>query len=1702
MAKNIPNKRPENHQELTKFFAKGIKNNSLKELQGVMNNENYIQGKNLRVFSKNNSSGVERIDGEELKYNYTTENQDRYVCIGSENINNHIMSFWASLDWSKENPTAGIICIDEKIVCNSVKLPFRHIHKLDIAKNENCLGGEIYITDNNLPPMYFSIKDMLDSYTIESNKYFSEFDYTNYTINLKNPTNSLVYKGLKNVGGANGLPVGQVAFSYRAVSNDGDKTNWSVPTPLIIIPRNYIETEPSSDMFKFTSTHGDVANNQSFTRYAPILKLRIDNFQGYNYIELKRIEYNNGQGIGYSPQAFIVQRIQIFPNQFSIIEIIDSNSNSTDRIPVAADDETNSISVIKRAEAIAYFKNKVILGNLEYTKRTLDNVDLTFREVEGEKATPMMHFLGEQGHRNTLKATYNKAYLNGEKYGFSIICWDDTFQRTFVYEPDNLKNFKFPDKRKKVSTYPSSASSSDYYNKLMYEGVYENSVFQNNNFFLTTQDDMLPSETFECVLHTGYSFKNKTGGVNNYEKQNRQYREKKELIANITQGSFLSLPTWNTIVPDTYGYKPRNPTSNSDVITKDRSYGANIEVFDGASWIEYKPDGFYPHYNALGLCIHGIEGFPDWVTAFSIARTKPANRVIAQGLGVYSMEEMGSGLITPTGVFNPLSDNALGHDFASPVSSQNEPDTAPPTNEPDRNLLGSKWYTLRQVRKDLYTIHCSFPDLETGLVSKTILDDIIKNPDSYKLQIVEPLGYFSEVLNGSPTYAHDGEIDGGVFPFVNIAIDQKIDLVTYARCQDEELMPDSQVGLFGRYSRFGGQRVDATVTGNFSSGQPNGYLFDIEKITINTDNEDGVWFLEIKCPDSQAFWLKPSLHGLDNNQSTGMYSRHYNFPEVKNFQECLYVVNLINTSAEISESSTKEFLSPLNYIKIESKIGTSKELTKEDFEIVDERLEDFYTVTSSDKKYAYVRKEDRIVDLRFINITNLSVGDIAIVNSDIDNGTTIFDGVVINGKFKASKDFISFDDTYSYTVSTINQNKLREGDSVFVKYDSKQQISIFGGEIMQNDAVFTYKQRRSAEQGVTNTWEHPSGQAYYVKREHYASQFGLGVGFPFMGYRLSQRIYKHHYYNTRAHVQEDLKIALNYIRQWIFIYTCQARSNLSYMYGEYFPNVNYVERPNIWNKNLSVTENKIFKEYEKDYPNEKDFWTSGGFKINMFNTDLNFNFDFSKEAVHDKSYSRKLFLQEEEQVYCTRLAWSQTRPIQNYGSPSLKTFRPFNYKDLSDKYGDIRKLTIVTNNNGDNLYALCENEIALVLTNKQTISGASGQILATTSTNDSNFLSQEIPMNVNRNKGLQRTHKWSFVNNGNSSFYANENGVYEFNGGQPNLIIDGNNERLIKALQEKVGVLRYANKSEGINLECLGYGYYDTEFKEYGFSIKFPVIDALNLITDIESPISGYEILDISDANNFIIDFNDIGDFSTGILNDEDYVMFMQLINNSTESKTYYVRKTPTNILVINTNGSAGTYTYSLEDAGLYAITIGQSLNIQLIDEDLLDTLTNLFVYCDENSIKSWTSEYDYIFDSVLYFNGKKYGFRDLKCYELEKGNVLNGENISLELTDVINPSKEHIDKDKEFIQLQVNTPTDVDKDNFNIEFLEKDGITTHATLLGTDMKTYGGLWQYIPRNENTGKRYQNNYLTYKIKYNGDKKIAISSVLTHYKILK
>ena len=1717
---NNPNKRPENHKIVTKLFSRGIENKTSNIIIGALSKDKYINSRNARVSSLAESKSIERINGEELKYTYVEENGDKYHCAGSEVINKHVISFWASEEWREDDKTPGVIVIDDEIVAESVNFPIRHIYPLDIAKNESCLGGEIYITDNNIPPMCFNIKDLIESKSSGSTKYFEDFDYLNYTINLKSPNNVMVFKGLRVVGGNNGAPVGQYSYSHRFVSNDGDRTNWSISTPLVIVPRSLVNQENPSQLFKYASTRGGQADNQSNTRYAPVLHLRIDNSQNYDYVEIKRTEYNNGEGIGYMPQSYIIQRIQIFENQFSVLEIIDSAEAQTDRIPVASDDETNAISVINKAEAIKYFKNKLILGNIEYEGRDNSEIELSLVQKNGETHTPMMAYLGEKGFRDPVYACYNKSNLNGEVYDYAVILWDDTFQRTFVYTFDELKNFKYPDKRKAVMPdYPNAKNSTDYYNTILHDYGYKNDEFQVDHFKLQSQDTNAnnnlndATETFEVVLHTSYA---KAKRENTPEQKNemvyapRLYREPTNLIANITQDSF-DPPSWNSINPASYGYQKRTPSSDNDLDDKGRSYGANSHVFDGNAWIPYNPDGFNPHYNSLGLAIFGIEGFPDWCSAFSIVRTKPANRVIAQGLGVYSMIELGAAQIFYNdSTFNPNSPTAAGHVFrhiAEIGISVNHP-SQPPRNEPSTQLLGSKYFALRQIKKDIFRIHCSFPDMESGLVPRDVLDDIIKNPSSYKLQIVEPLGYFSEVFNGATTYAHDGDIEDGEFPLVKIPIDQKIDMVTYARCQDELLMPESMVGLHGRYSRFGGQRQDGTVTGLFYAGAPGGYITDIESVSINTDNEDGVWFLDIKTSD--AIWLKKEFEPVDNtigNSATGLYQRHWNEDQVKNFQECLYIVNIISPGAAVPSSSTKEYLSPLNYVKLRSKIGTSNGSETQRFEIVDERPEDFYTHAESGlngekKKFVYIKKTSTGEELRFINITNLTPLEILNVDSDIEIGTTTFCGLRIHGKYKATKDYVEISEEYSYAPFGEDYYKLKAGDEIYVKYDKNQQITVFGGEIMHNDAVFTYKNRRSAVEGVSNQWGHPEGDVYNIKREHFGSQFALGVGFPFSAYRMHSSVYKHHYYDGRGRVQEERDIALSFIRQWLFVYTCQARTNLSYIYGDNFPNISYVERPNIWNKNKSIVENKVFKQYEDDYPFENERWMMGGFRINYFNGGV-FNYDFSRESIHDKQFSRQNFLAEDNKKFCTRIAWSQTRPISSYGSPNLRTFRPFNYYDLSDKYGDIRKLHISTDTKGDNLYAFCENDIALVLVLKQTISGASGETLTTTSTSNANFIGQDIPLNVTKAKGLQKLHKWSFTDNGSDAYYFNENGVFRFKGGSLQEITGDNAERLREVVINRFGRVRLIGKSESVLLECKGSSYYDYKHKEYAYRPTNALLD-ISKYAGYEDDEDNLDTIDISDSNEVLFDISDI--IKTEGVFSESETLSVKIFNTNKEA-VFFIRKNLPNNLKIKASGLVST-DFTIEGAGVYSVSVKSTTvedvteyeyEISEVSKEMLAKYTKYFVYCDENSVESWTSEYDYIFDKVVSTEHGIFGMRDMKMFQLDKGNLINDENIEFEVLDVIN-DKEVFDFEKEHMAIQLNT-NQIIKSDLEVDFFKESEEINHRTLLGENMKKYAGLWAYVPRDEN-GLRHQGNFIMYKVKYNGVQKIVLQSVNIQYKLLK
>jgi len=1674
--RNIGNKRPENHKEYTKFYGGGISADNTNEIAGVVNQDKYLRGKNIRVSSKKNSSAAERIGGERLIHTYAEDNE-RYICILETNINSHKVTIWASIDWSETSPTNGVMAIDDTVMLSSDKFPVRHIHPFDHDKNENCLGGELYITDNNLPPMYFNIQDIIDNFNAGTDKYFEDFDYKNYTINTLSPMNSLVFIGLKDTQGLNGLPGGQYSYQYRAVTENGERTNWSIPTPLIIVPFN-VETQQNT-IFNFTGTKGKDGDNSIRTKYSPILKLRVDNEQCYDYIELKRISYNNGEGYGYSPLSSIVQKINISNNQFNVIEIIDSKDNETDEIKLSTDDDVlNVSSIIKRAESIRYFKNKIVLLNIEYEDTTESNINLEFTEIDNEIANPVLKFLGSSGHKDAKNSCYYRSNLNGEIETYSIVLWDENMQKILSIPIERLKNYKFPDKRKNLDGYTMSENNTLYLNEIE-ETV--NNISPNSFFELPSQDTNIVEKVFEVVLNTNIDIGNPIDNTDEI---------------NILDGEY------------TPNYKPRTPVSDYDKRYKGRNVLGSTNVStEGYLQVDYSPDGFSPVFQSLGLSIYGIDNFPDWCKAFSILKTNSAKRVIAQGIAVYPLEEKGQAML------ENITSGIDGWTFD--IKTGNLPSDTK-TDITKDVLVFDDIHTLRQaVKKSKKIVHVHCPDIESGFISESFIESLISDPSAYKLQFIEPLAFFSDVMHASKSSLNTGTS----FDTTAVNLSHQIDMVTHAVCQNEDLMTGSMVGLddgtvwTDKYAYFGGNRAMKgsiiTSLSMFLNQLPSSDGFKTNIVSVSKIIENNSFYLEIEVEDD--VWM--------NKDIVDFTARHWSQQEVKKFHEHVYIVNIINDSAEIKDESLVKYQAPINYIKIKSTVGLCNNDDTQVFECVDERVED-YKVRKTKKDINFIFIERNNVMLNFINITEIETyfpGDISAIDYDIDNNSDSYCGKKIHGKYKTIGNFIYISTDYSYTVYTQNSTKIRFGDKVIVMYNKNYPISVFGGDIMHNRAIFTYKDRECNNGGNISEYRDDNGDnSFQVSLSEYKNQFMLGVGMPFMQYKLNQNVKKcwikdgiTHYGFVTGKIH-----GLNFIRQWLWSYICQSRINLSYMYGDFYPNISYVERPLVWSVSNTTQENHIHSGYLTDYTeSEKEKWNMGGFRTNQI-TGKNPNYSTLPE--HYKVFSQKFFLQEKNVKYCTRVIWSQTRPIQSFNAPNLKTFRPFNYKDISDKFGDGRKLFISSDRYGDNLYAFCENDIALLLVSKRTLSDASGNIIGTTGNSDSQFINQEEWQNIGAKKGLQKLHKWTWAEDGNRAFYANKNGVFMFEEGQDKVkdITDGNRESIINEVQESFGNLFKRTAEAGRNiveLECLGHGFYDNKFNEYGFITKLPVVVANDMCFDTPEETNN-NYYDITDCNNILFEILYNDEFSDEV--------FLKLIENSpldiTLNKSFYIRKVVAQDVTVRIYEDAtSTLTEHILDAGDEYFKITRTVvsvnefendaewSVQVINKETLENVRNVFVYCTRENVKAWVSENEYIFDKIQTSNGKKYGFRNMKCYELESGNILNGEYIKAEIIDVINPDKEDLEQEKEFVRIQVNTQKELEeKDKLSIDFLKDNQDTIHSSISGDNMNKYGGYTNYIPRNPYTSKRYQDNKILFRIMYNGKDNISITSVDIQYKILK
>ncbi len=334
--------------------------------------------------------------------------------------------------------------------------------------------------------------------------------------------------------------------------------------------------------------------------------------------------------------------------------------------------------------------------------------------------------------------------------------------------------------------------------------------------------------------------------------------------------------TWSSVDPLRYDYKDGedyhalNPTSQNDTQSDLNKAVNNRVAVDsesaGADWKDYAPPAFGPNYYSQGFALKGIDTYPDWADGFSVVQTEPAKRVVAQGLGFYSLIEADPGLGTDT-----------------------------------------------QKETDAFWVY--FPDLE--LLNPEIAEDLVNNVGAgYKIQCVSPLGYFSEVYN-----TRKAELDQTRWG---------ADIITYARVIRDKYSTDStqqinpvlgdDSGLIDdlihdpaqeyRYPAYGRYTNSSTPDGPQYPGNGNGNfeftILDVNDITTNSGRQT---YLRIQL--SQQVYNE-----IGTSNGTNIFM-NANEDGVMEWREPMYVINLIK-DVNINPGLTTEYKYTGNYVKFKS----------------------------------------------------------------------------------------------------------------------------------------------------------------------------------------------------------------------------------------------------------------------------------------------------------------------------------------------------------------------------------------------------------------------------------------------------------------------------------------------------------------------------------------------------------------------------------------------------------------------------------------------------------------------------------------------------------------------------------------------------------------------------------------------------------------
>jgi hypothetical protein len=1695
-----------------KIYAKGANRDLDDELMALAEGQ-YIDACNMRTNPMDgDNSAAKKIKGEiELYPNVDNRCNigtglpltTTYESIGVVEINRYIVEFWA--DAAEVEPS--LIRINGKIVLMSADFPIQAKYPLQIAKNESCIGGEVYITDYNVIPMIFNVKDLLINSGIDvgsdsgscTTKYFEDFNLEESLLVLTRAVNRPAFIKLGQSGsydkilGTTGLNVGYASWSFRYVTAAGDRTAWSAPTPLVPVIRALSD---GCRNFEYMQTISKDPNTAVPSTWGAHIKFRINNEDNYDFIEIRRDSWDAGGVLGSPPSSVLAGFVDILNGQFGILDVLDKGGFEE---VLTVDDVTEVMVALERAKAIRYFEQKLYLMNIEYGSRDIDFKVSLIGEDDGTAAFPTIENIGNDGHADPYKAAYHKSNMRGEQEGYAIILWDDQGQWTYARKIVGAESYPNPSRRFETSALTEGTS---------YKGTVK-----------AANVNGLVSQTHEVFDMTQATKKEDLCSFKNILVQAGSKNIASPFIGiNYLGCEFPPTNALGAVDTDELGTRLFEPTSQTGTCGTAQEYEAPSSGIGHDYRInpfvqnrnESKPInnfsyGFNPTYYSLGTAFKGVNiddaDFPSWATAFSIVKTPSAGRIVAQGLGFY-------------------------------------------------NLINGGKSGNTSKKTDRLSVY--FPDLdaETG-IDPLVIEEVKSNPENFRLELVAPLGFFSEIFS---------------FDNAFIGRAQRTDMISYCRVirddqngantsinpeerpemgiKDDPLNPLDPNG--DRYVAFGKWRAKTQFSTIFPNGTGGAQYFPIASVIDNTEPN-------VSVQPYYTFNLSTAIYRNSALSGIPFLGGGYTFytPDIggvsfdaRNWHEPVYAVNIIRVDADIADTNITNYLYAGHYQNINSLIGISDGSDEQTYPLVDERWEDCIQKingqTQNDydllERFVWVKDASGQVR-RWLNTDNTAPAALTTILTAIQAAgfasvTDASGTYKVYGVYKSTQgsDYTAptFDVVFTWFDTSFNKEIFvpQNEFEIYVRYDKRIPIRVFGGDTWINENTWAYKDLQFKSD--RNEKEPVEGSAFY-----------LNAPMPYKNYNVNERVFIVNSTIGVNKIQNENKFKFSdgfgsnaaHIRQMILMWTAETRINLSFAYNneaaldatpnrgsEFYPLKNYIMRPYNWNNSGDsspadwMDDNNMSENYTNAYGNEYVLWEYGGFRYRQV-----VNIDYSKRNATRQFTSVPQVGFEEQNLFCTRIIWSNPRPINIQNTPTVRTFPEDNIYDLDDGTGEIKFAWDADSAKGNNLYALTDTGVALLLVDKRILSEINANELATIGSDVGGILNT---LWLERQIGMSDENWRSAAEYSNRLYWVNDDSAFSLSA---NTVSD-------------IGRQGYHSKIYPEYIEKMESGYtdfvtgvYDVLHDEYWVNFKKKPVDIpsyefqsrLMVVDDIYGDgafggsnygVSDGETIELSILQDVVgdIGFGVILGGASGTMLRNKVCIKVATTSPFPISIWGFIGATLTLLVTVN-QGECYCFEAVFEetDEDDESIIIDSWLtSVCPIEEFGCPTLVwqenTSYSATRRATLGAWQGGFDYNFDRYLSFENKTYGMRDLQTFLLDEGRIINGSQIN---AFVIQASVPVQYKDKEFIRIRINSdnkPVKVEFFNDLPQLLagnvqaELDTVTNPQAL-----KDYYGFEQFIPRKTAAPKnRMQGRLLIFKIIHNLDEDFRVSTTDVQYKLLK